>query len=113
MGHCAALISQTKVLVAGGFSPITNDFKSTTRIYDFQLNAWTTKPWMEIRRSRMDAACLNVEISNLRKIIFAGGWSNEALMDTQVQQRSIYFLYFYFEMFIVTGTNYTKIFVVV
>lgn len=34
----------------------------------------------------MDAACLNVEISNLRKIIFAGGWSNEALKDTQVKK---------------------------
>lgn len=31
MGHCAALISPTTVLVAGGFSPITNDFTSTTR----------------------------------------------------------------------------------
>jgi hypothetical protein len=36
MGHCAAVISPTQVLIAGGFSPVSNDFVDTTRIYDFR-----------------------------------------------------------------------------
>ena len=84
MGHCAALISQTRVVVAGGLSPLTNDFVSKSWVYDFEVNEWTSKSWMSVRSARMDASCLNVEISNLRKVIFAGGWSNEPLADTQV-----------------------------
>ncbi len=88
-GHCAAMLNPSQVLIAGGFSPISNDFVAATRIYDFDSKSWFSKSWMQMKRSRMDGACLNVEIMASRRIIFAGGWSNEAMTETMVSLNEI------------------------
>ena len=35
MGHCAAVLSTSQVIVLGGFSTVINDYSPTARVYDF------------------------------------------------------------------------------
>lgn len=83
MSHCAAWVTPSQVLVLGGFSSAINDYTPVAAIYDFSLEQWIKKPWMN-PGPRIDAACLNVGIGGQRRILLAGGWNNEALKDTAV-----------------------------
>jgi len=46
MGHCAAVLSLTQVIVAGGFSSTVGDFSPNAYIYDFSTNSWTSSPFL-------------------------------------------------------------------
>lgn len=73
MGHCAAVVDSSKVIVIGGFSSEINDYNSKAQIYDFSSQEWLTKSWMS-PGARMDTSCVNVNIGGKRKVIVAGGW---------------------------------------
>jgi hypothetical protein len=38
MGHCAAVLSASQVMVLGGFSTVINDYLPTARVYDFDTS---------------------------------------------------------------------------
>ena len=70
-GHCAAMSSTKRVVVAGGYSPgDINDYNENVDIYDIETKTWTTKQWLK-RPIRMDSSCLNVDLGYL----FTGGGS--------------------------------------
>lgn len=83
MGHCAAVVGSSQVIVLGGFSSLINDYSPNARLYDFNTQQWIYKSWMA-PGARMDASCLNVNIGGNRKVIVSGGWNNMALQDTAV-----------------------------
>ena len=81
MGHCAAVVDSSKVIVLGGFSSAINDYNPKGFMYDFGSQEWVSKSWMS-PGARMDSSCLNVKFGGKRKVIFAGGWNNVAQQDT-------------------------------
>jgi hypothetical protein len=81
MGHCAAVVTNSQVVVLGGFSSQINDYNPRVLFYDFNTGQWIYKSWMS-PGARMDSSCLNVNVGGKRKVIFAGGWNNMALQDT-------------------------------
>jgi hypothetical protein len=83
MGHCAALVSASQIMVIGGFSTVTNDYSPTARIFDLTTEQWSTNAMTTIG-GRMDSACLNVNIDGKQKVLMVGGWNNLALTDTAV-----------------------------
>jgi len=83
MGHCAAVVTNSQVVVLGGFSSQINDYNPRVLFYDFNTVQWIHKSWMS-PGARMDSSCLNVNIEGKRKVIFAGGWNNLALQDSAV-----------------------------
>ena len=80
MGLCAAMLSDTEVMVIGGFSPVINDYSPNAYIYDLTTSKWTNEGLMG-PGSRLDSACLNVNLGGISRFVFAGGWNNEALSD--------------------------------
>jgi hypothetical protein len=89
MGHCAAVVTNSQVVVLGGFSSQTSDYNTKAFIYDFNTEQWLYKSWMS-PGARMDTSCLNVNVGGKRKVIFAGGWNNMALQDTAVLNEKDY-----------------------
>ena len=83
MGHCAAVVSASQIMVIGGYSTIINDYSPTAHIFDLKTEQWSTDALMTTG-GRMDSSCLNVNIEGRRKVLMVGGWNNLALTDTAV-----------------------------
>jgi hypothetical protein len=81
MGHCAAQLSTSQVMVIGGYSTVQNDYSASALVYDFGSDQWSK---IVGSGARMDAACFNVNFGGSQKVLMAGGWSNLALSDTAV-----------------------------
>ena len=94
MGHSAAWIIPTQVLVLGGFSSMLNDYTPVATVYDFNDQQWIKKSWMS-PGPRIDASCLNVDIGGQRSVLLAGGWNNGALTDTGLFSKKDFHWAFY------------------
>ena len=81
MSHSAAWVTPTQVLVVGGFSTLISDYTPQAAVYDFTLEQWIKRSWMN-PGPRIDASCLNVGIGGQRRVLLAGGWLHRALTDT-------------------------------
>ena len=80
-----AEISRNEILIAGGFSPDTNDYVSDTWILNTEDGTWTTRPWMALHFGpRIDAACVSMLWNNQRIVLSAGGWNNSALHTSEM-----------------------------
>ena len=83
MGHCAAMLTVTQVVVTGGYSTLINDYLPLVYTFDFKTNTWTSQPTLT-NRARIDGSCLSVNVAGVPSVLMAGGWNNLALSDTGV-----------------------------
>ncbi len=87
-GHCMASINTQEVILAGGFSPDTNDFIDTTYIYNMQTKEWKTRPWMKLKHGpRMDAGCAAINWGSDIRVAMVGGWNNSGMASTEMFDR--------------------------
>ena len=84
-GHCMAEISSNEMIIAGGFSPSTNDYIADAYILNTDDLTWFTRPWMSHHFGpRMDGACISMLWNNQRVVLTAGGWNNSALHTSEM-----------------------------
>jgi len=89
LGHCAALVTPSEVVVVGGFSSALNDYTPNAQVYDFKTQSWNRKSWMSAG-PRIDSSCLNVDILGERQVLLAGGWDNNPKSDTATFSKADY-----------------------
>jgi len=77
-GHCAALITNSQVVVVGGFSSVLNDYTPNVHMFDLNTKSWDRKRSMTVG-PRMDSSCLNVYIEGDRQVLLIGGWNISAI----------------------------------
>ena len=82
MGHCAATLTVTQVMVIGGYSTVINDYSPVAYIYDFTSNQWITDRTLAAGKARIDGSCIGLNIGGVSSVLMVGGWNNLILPDT-------------------------------
>ncbi len=84
-GHCFGQVSESQVLVAGGYSPDEDGYTDKVDIYDLSTKKWFTRAWMHLNvyGPRFDSSCINVLIGIQSKLVMTGGWNNTDMSPTQ------------------------------
>ena len=78
-GHCMYSL-QNQVVIAGGYSPDTDDYTEKVDIYDMLEETWYTKSWSSLQNGpRIDSVCTSARFGDNVFNIMAGGWNNAAL----------------------------------
>ena len=78
---CSIKIDETTIITTGGQ---TNDYRASTRIYDFETKQWTAGPKM--KTGRREHGCAKFEYQGRTILIVAGGRNDDG------ELRSVEFL---------------------
>ena len=79
-GHCMYSLNLNEIVVAGGYSPDTDDYTDTVDIYDMTEKKWYTKSWSPLQNGpRIDSVCTVARFGDDLYNIIAGGWNNAAM----------------------------------
>lgn len=74
MGHCVATLDPWTIIVAGGFSPNTNDYLDKAFIFNTKTgNSWISKPWSTFNYGPvMDSSCSLMHWQGKQQMIISG-----------------------------------------
>ena len=103
IGHCFAVMSENELVIAGGYSPIEDDYSQNVDIYDMGRGKWYTKPWIPMIKNgpRIDSSCINFLFGTERRVVIAGGWNNTAMEVTEYLDPNL-------QMWVTMGRNYSQ-----
>ena len=79
LGACAAPLNSNEIIVMGGYSSLTNDYKGDAYILSTSTHQWYKKNWAKlINGPRLDLSCASINWNDQKYVLFAGGWNNSA-----------------------------------
>ena len=79
LGTCAAPLNSKEIILMGGYSDVTNDYSDSAYIFSTTTYDWKKKNWAKIINGpRLDLSCANINWSQQRYVLIAGGWNNLA-----------------------------------
>ena len=79
LGACAAPLNFKEIIIMGGYSDLTNDYSDSAYIFSTTTYDWKKKNWAKIINGpRLDLSCANINWSQQRYVLIAGGWNNLA-----------------------------------
>ena len=85
LGGCAASLNAREIIVMGGYSPISDDFRREALVLDTLTEKWVQKIWATLENGpRLDLSCASVFWQGEQRVLVAGGWNNSATTSTEV-----------------------------